>query len=251
MKLKVIIVDDESHARSYLSKLCKLYCSDKLEVVDTCDSVESAVASIKTYNPDIVFLDIQMPLENGFELLKYFEIIPFEIVFTTAYSDYAQEAIKCTALDYLLKPVSKIDLESVLSRYESKLNHNIGNDRYKLLKENIINSGDANLQRMIISTNEGFEVLQFDNILYFSVVNKKTLVYTKDENFPISKTLKELDESLPGSVFIKTGKSFIVNKNYIKRFNSDTNTLEMTNGVVASVSNSSFTKKKLMDALKK
>lgn len=251
MKLKVIIVDDESHARSYLSKLCKLYCSDKLEVVDTCDSVESAVASIKTYNPDIVFLDIQMPLENGFELLKYFEIVPFEIVFTTAYSDYALEAIKCAALDYLLKPISKIDLESVLSRYKSKLNHNIGNDRYKLLKENMINSGDANLQRMIISTNEGFEVLQFDNILYFSVVNKKTLVYTKDENFPISKTLKELDESLPGSVFIKTGKSFIVNKNYIKRFNSDTNTLEMTNSVVASVSNSSFTKKKLMDALKK
>lgn len=251
MKLKVIIVDDESHARSYLSKLCKLYCSDKLEVIDTCDSVESAVASIKTYNPDIVFLDIQMPLENGFELLKYFEIIPFEIVFTTAYSDYALEAIKCAALDYLLKPVSKIDLESVLSRYESKLHRNIGNDRYNLLKENIINSEDANLQRMIISTNEGFEVLQFDNILYFSVVNKKTLVYTKDENFPISKTLKELDESLPASVFMKTGKSFIVNKNYIKRFNSDTNTLQMTNGVVASVSNSSFTKKKLMDALKK
>ncbi|HSN47960.1 MAG TPA: LytTR family DNA-binding domain-containing protein, partial [Flavobacterium sp.] len=100
-------------------------------------------------------------------------------------------------------------------------------------------------------TNEGFEVLQFDNILYFSVVNKKTLVYTKDENFSVCKTLTELDESLPGSVFIKTGKSFIVNKNYVKRFNSDTNSLEMTNGVVASVSNSSFTKKKLMDALKK
>jgi len=251
MKLKVIIVDDESHARSFLSKLCKLYYSDKLDVVDTCDSVESAVASIKTYNPDIVFLDIQMPLENGFELLKYFEVIPFEIVFTTAYSNYALDAIKCSALDYLLKPVSKLDLESVLSRYESKLYQNIGIDRYKLLKENMLNSEDANLQRMIISTNEGFEVLQLSNILYFTVIDKKTLVYTKDESFPISKTLKELDESLPSSIFIKTGKSFIVNKNYVKRFNSDTNTFEMNNGVVASVSNSSFTKKKLMDALTK
>ncbi len=251
MKLKVIIVDDESHARSYLSKLCNLYFNDKLEVVDTCDSVESAVASIKTYNPDIVFLDIQMPLENGFELLKYFDTIPFEIVFTTAYSNYALDAIKCSALDYLMKPIGKTDLESVLSRYESKLLHNIGIDRYKLLKENMLNSEDSNLQRMIISTNEGFEVLQLDTVLYFTVVNKKTFLFTKEENFPISKTLKELDESLPSSIFIKTGKSFIVNKNYVKRFNSDTNSLEMTNGVVASVSNSSFTKKKLMDALKK
>jgi two-component system LytT family response regulator len=251
MKIKAIIVDDESPARSFLGKLCKLYCSDKLEVVDTCDSVESAVASIKTYNPDIVFLDIQMPLENGFELLKYFETIPFEIVFTTAHADYALKAVKCAALDYLLKPVSKIDLESVLSRYESKQNRNMGKDRYQLLKENMLHSGDANLQRMIISTNEGFEVLQLDDILYFSVVNRKTLVYTKNEIFPISKTLKELDESLPSSIFIKTGKSFIVNKNYVKRFNSGTDSLEMTNGVVAGVSNSSFTKKKLMDAFKK
>ncbi|MBA4319234.1 MAG: DNA-binding response regulator, partial [Flavobacterium sp.] len=177
--------------------------------------------------------------------------IPFEIVFTTAHADYALKAVKCAALDYLLKPVSKIDLESVLSRYESKQNRNIGKDRYQLLKENMLNSGDANLQRMIISTNEGFEVLQLDDILYFSVVNRKTLVYTKNEIFPISKTLKELDESLPSSIFIKTGKSFIVNKNYVKRFNSGTDSLEMTNGVVAGVSNSSFTKKKLMDALKK
>jgi two-component system LytT family response regulator len=251
MKLKVIIVDDESHARSFLSKLCKLYFNDKLEVVDTCDSVVSAVSSVKTYNPDIVFLDIQMPIENGFELLKYFEVIPFEIVFTTAYSNYAVDAIKCSALDYLLKPIGKTDLESVLSRYESKLLHNIGNDRYKLLKENMLNSEEANLQRMIFSTKEGFEVLQLDNILYFTTIDKKIIVFNKEDNFTISTTLKELDESLPSSIFIKTGKSFIVNKNYVKRFNSDTNSLEMSNGFVASVSNSSFTKKKLMDALKK
>lgn len=251
MKLKVIIVDDESHARSYLSKLCKLYCSDKLEVVDTCDSVESAVASIKTYNPDIVFLDIQMPLENGFELLKYFDTIPFEIVFTTAYSNYALDAIKCSALDYLMKPIGKTDLKSVLSRYESKLNHNIGSDRYKLLKENMLNAEQEIPRRMIFSTKEGFEVLQLDSILYFTTIDKKIMVFNNEDNFTISTTLKELDESLPSSIFIKTGKSFIVNKNYVKRFNSDTNSLEMTNGVVASVSNSAFTKKKLMDALKK
>jgi len=251
MKLKVIIVDDESHARSFLSKLCALYYDDKLEVVDTCDSVKSAVSSIKKYKPDLVFLDIQMPLQNGFELLKYFETIPFEIVFTTAHSDFALDAIKCSALDYLLKPVSKIDLESVLSRYGAKSMHNTGIDRYKLLKENLLYSGETNLRRMIFSTKGGFEVLQLDTILYFTAIDKKIMAFSRDDHFTISTTLKELDESLPSSIFIKTGKSFIVNKNYVKRYNSDNNSLEMTNGVVASVSNSSFTKKQLMDALKK
>ncbi len=251
MKLKVIIVDDESHSRSFLSKLCALYYPETIEVLDTCDSVESAVTSIKTYQPDLVFLDIQMPLENGFALLNYFDNPPFEIVFTTAYSNYALEAIKCSALDYLLKPVSKIDLGLVLSRYESKSLQRMGNDRYKLLAENIVHSESVNLQRMIFSTKEGFEVLQLESILYFTAMDKKIMVYNKEDSFAISTTLKELDETLPSSIFIKTGKSFIVNKNYIKRFNSDSNTLELTNGVVASVSNSSFTKKKLMDALKK
>jgi len=251
MKLKVLIVDDESHARSFLSKLCNLYFSDKLEVVDACNSVESAVASIKTYKPDIVFLDIQMPVQNGFELLNYFEVIPFEIVFTTAYSNYALDAIKCSALDYLMKPFGKADLESVIARYEAKLHHNMGTDRYSLLKEYMLDEKEVNPKRMIFSTKDGFEVLHFDDILYFTAIDKKIIVYNKDDNFTISTTLKELDESLPSSIFIKTGKSFIVNKNYIKRFNSETNSLEMTNGIFASVSNSSFTKKKLMDALKK
>lgn len=251
MKLKVIIVDDESHARSFLSKLCSLYFSDQLDVLDNCDSVESAVVSIKTYNPDLVFLDVHMPFENGFALLNYFTTIPFEIVFTTAHSDYAIDAIKCSALDYLLKPVSKIDLESVLARYKSKHFQNSTIDRYKLLEENMLHSKEVQLQRMVFSTKEGFEVLQLDQILYFTAIDKKIIVVNKEEQFAISTTLKELDESLPSSIFIKTGKSFIVNKNYVKRYNSDTNSLEMTNGIVASVSNSSFTKKKLMDALKK
>lgn len=251
MKLKVIIVDDESHARSFLSKLCTLYFNDRLEVLDSCDSVESAVVSIKTYNPDLVFLDVQMPFENGFALMNYFTTIPFEIVFTTAHSDYAIEAIKCSALDYLLKPVSKIDLESVLARYESKHFQNSSIDRYKLLEENMFHSKEVQLQRMVFSTKEGFEVLQLDQILYFTAVDKKIIVYNKDGHLAISSTLKELDEILPCSIFIKTGKSFIVNKNYVKRYNSDTNSLEMINGIVASVSNSSFTKKKLMDALTK
>lgn len=251
MKLKVIIVDDESHARSFLSKLCTLYFGDKLEVLDACNSVESAVESIKKNNPHIVFLDIEMPNKNGFELLNYFEVIPFEIVFTTAYSNYALEAIKCSALDYLMKPFGKIDLEAALARYESKITQKIGNERYKLLSENMLHTEDANPRRMIFSTREGFEVLQLDTILYFTAIDKRILAFTKDDNISISTTLKELDKTLPSSIFIKTGKSFIVNKNYIKRFNSDTNCLEMTNGVVASVSNSSFNKKKLMDVLKK
>ena len=81
MKIKVIIVDDEIHARGFLRKFCERYFSELIYVMDECNSVESAVRSIKKYQPDLVFLDIQMPEENGFELLKYFERINFEIIF--------------------------------------------------------------------------------------------------------------------------------------------------------------------------
>ena len=118
MKLKAIIVDDESHARSFLKKLCNHLYNNKIEIVDECESVKKAVTSIKKYNPDIVFLDIQMPEENGFELLKNFESITFEIIFTTAHKEYAIDAIRNSAIDYLVKPIDIEDFKLAITRVE-------------------------------------------------------------------------------------------------------------------------------------
>ena len=250
MKLKVIIVDDELHARSFLRKLCERYYIDRIEVVDECISVESAVVSIRKYKPDLVFLDIQMPNENGFHLLDYFDGIPFEIIFTTAYKDHALEAIKCSALDFLVKPIGVDDFKNAIHKYNSKTNTNIGIDRFKLLSENI-NNQFADKQRIIFSTKNGFKAIQANTIVYCKAEESYTNIYTIEDDLLSSKSFKEICELLVEPTFIKVHKSYLVNVNYIKSFNSVDYTLEMITDAKVLVSDKSFTKKKLIDAITK
>lgn len=250
MKIKVIIVDDEMHARSFLRKLCERYYMDRIEVVDECISVESAVVSIKKHKPDLVFLDIQMPNENGFQLLDYFDKIPFEIIFTTAHKDHALEAIKCSALDFLVKPIGVEDFKNAIHRYNSKTSTNIGIDRFKLLSDNI-NNQFTDKQRIIFSTKNGFKVIQANTIVYCKAEESYTNIYTTDDDLLSSKPFKEICELLVEPTFIKVHKSYLVNVNYIKSFNSVDYTLEMITDAKVFVSDKSFTKKKLIDAITK
>src|SRR6478752_7278213 len=157
--IKVIIVDDEMHARSFMRKVCERFYPDRIEVLDECNSVESAVRSIKKHQPDLVFLDVQMPDEDGFELLKYFDRINFEIIFTTAHKEYAIQAIKNSALDYLIKPINIEDFKVAISRFDSKQYSKINIDRFKLLTESI-NNQFADKQRIVLPVKSGFEVVQ-------------------------------------------------------------------------------------------
>ncbi len=112
-----IIIDDEKHARVTLQQLIKAFPGSRLAVMESAPSVADGVAAIKRYNPDIVFPDIEMPGQNGFALFDHFDEIPFQVVFCSAYDQYAIEAIKVAAFDYLLKPVSHDDLSSMMDRY--------------------------------------------------------------------------------------------------------------------------------------
>ncbi|UOP41814.1 LytR/AlgR family response regulator transcription factor, partial [Flavobacterium psychrophilum] len=202
MKIKVIIVDDEMHARSFLRKFCERYHSETIEVVEECNSVEAAVRAIKKYQPDLVFLDIQMPDENGFEFLKYFDKINFEIIFTTAYKEYAIEAIKKSALDYLVKPFSKEDFNIALSRFMSKKNVKIDFDRFKLLTENI-NNQFTDKQRIVFPTKSGFEVIQANSIVYCKSDGSYSNIFIIDKELFTSKSLKEIEDILVDSNFIR------------------------------------------------
>ncbi|AIG30289.1 response regulator transcription factor [Flavobacterium psychrophilum] len=248
MKIKVIIVDDEMHARSFLRKFCERYHSETIEVVEECNSVEAAVRAIKKYQPDLVFLDIQMPDENGFEFLKYFDKINFEIIFTTAYKEYAIEAIKKSALDYLVKPFSKEDFNIALSRFMSKKNVKIDFDRFKLLTENI-NNQFTDKQRIVFPTKSGFEVIQANSIVYCKSDGSYSNIFIIDKELFTSKSLKEIEDILVDSNFIRIHKSYIVNKNYIKGFKSDEFKLDLITGDSIPVSDTLFSKKKLMDAI--
>lgn len=248
MKIKVVIVDDESRARSVLRGFCDLYFSDFIEVVDDCNSVATAVCSIKANQPDLVFLDIQMPNEDGFELIKYFPQPNFEIIFTTAHKEYAIQAIKNSALDYLLKPLNPDDFKIAISRFETKKNIKISIDRFQLLTENI-NNQFSDKQRIVFPTKQGFEVIQASSIVFCKSDGSYTRVFTIDKEYLITKSLKEVSQTLQEPNFIRVHKSYLVNRNYIKGYKSDDNKLEMSNSAEVPVSELNFTKKKLIDAI--
>jgi two-component system, LytTR family, response regulator len=246
--IKVVIVDDEERARGLMRKLCERYFNERIEVVAECVSVENAVTAIRKYKPDVVFLDIQMPNENGFKLFNYFEKIEFEVVFTTAHRDYAIEAIRKSALDYLTKPIVVEDFINAIEKFETSTDKIIEIDRFKVFNE-IINNQPSDKQRIVFPVKNGFNVIQTSNIIYCKADKSYTEVHTTNGVIISSRPFKEICEFLLEPVFIKVHKSFLVNKNYIRSFISTEYCLEMMNNSRIDVSDKLFNKKKLMDVI--
>lgn len=225
-----IIIEDERNAREFLQKLILRNFSEKIVVLEAVDSVAKGVQAIKKYKTalDVVFLDIQMPEENGFELFKYFNNISFDVIFTTAFKDYAIDAIKFSALDYLLKPINYMDLNDAIKRLECK--RNIFNNTLKIntLMENI-NSDSLNYNKVAFPTAEGFELEKIGSILYcraqgnYSVIKKQN-----GKEILLSKTLKYMEDLLPKNIFFRTHKSYLINLNYIISYSKSENLVTLT-----------------------
>lgn len=163
--IKVVIIDDEIGAQSLLEKTLHKYFPNKFIIADKCPSVDSGVLAIKTYEPDLVFLDIQMPEKNGFELFRYFDAVNFEVIFTTAYNQFAIKAIRQSALDYLLKPINHLELAEAIKRFEAKNESSSAQKKLSLLLENL-NVNDQNVSKIAFPTLEGFELIHSNQILY-------------------------------------------------------------------------------------
>jgi two-component system LytT family response regulator len=229
--IKIIIVDDDPIARGILEKLITNYFSEKYIIAAICESVDSAVIAIEQFDPKLVFLDIQMPKKNGFELLKEVETLNFEVVFTTSHIDYALNAIKISALDYLIKPINLIDLNEAFKKFENK--HNQLDQQKKLLQifENL-DVGSTDFNRIALPTENGFEIIKSSAVLYCEANSNYCRVICLDGRIIIlSKTLKHIEQILPLKIFQRIHKSYLVNLNYVSRFNK-TNVLEieLTNG---------------------
>lgn len=246
MYIKVLIVDDEFPARSYLSSLLKLLYPDKIRVVEECDSVKNAVIAIQKHRPDLVFLDIQMPEENGLELLNYFSKIDFKVIFTTAYKDFALDAIKVNALDYLLKPLTVSDVRDAVERFEKTSTAANSIETIAVSESQNLKSSD---KKIIISTKKGFEVLNLNDILYCKAEESYTHFFTADGTILASKSFGDSCKTLLEPTFIRVHKSYVVNVNFIKSFNTSEFSLELLSGEIIPVSDKSFTKKRLMDAI--
>jgi len=243
-----IIIDDEKNAREALAKIIERYFNTKLKILQLADSVKEAVFAINKYQPDIVFLDIEMPEENGFKLFDYFDIYDFEVIFTTAYKQYAIDAIKFAALDYLLKPINYIDLRDVLVRLEKKQSKssNSNSDQIEAFLNNM-NSDSGNFNKIALPTLDGFQLEKINNIVYCQAEENYCKIFTnRNEAILVARTLKNIEELLPEELFFRIHKSHLVNMNYIKSYNKcDGYKILLENGVeldVATRRNEEFLK---------
>lgn len=208
-KLEVILVDDEDNAREYLANLLGKYCPD-VHILGMAASVSEAIELIKQHPPQLLFLDIEMPKENGFELLKKLETIPFSVVFVTAYEKYAIKAFKMSALDYLLKPIDLEDLQLVIEKAKVKSFH-IANLQYKQFIQNITNKENP-FSQVSIPVLNGFEFIHLDDIIYLKAESNYTQFFLKGgKHIMATKTLKEFEDVLNEVNFYRVHKSSMIN----------------------------------------
>lgn len=217
--VKAVIIDDEKKARIALVGLLERYCPNVI-ISGEAEGVQDGIRKIKSTEPDVIFLDIQMKDGSGFRLLESFDEVNFEIIFTTAFDQYAIKAIKYSALDYLLKPIIPDELIEAVQKVEEKKiikNANI-NQNINVLLDNIKNKNNES-KKIILSTAEKIHVIPVSDILRCESDNYYTnFFFTNGKKLLISKTLKENERMLAEHNFIRPHKSHLINVAYIKGY---------------------------------
>lgn len=214
--IKAIIVDDEKNSCEVLQLLLQENCK-QVEVIAVCYSATDALQKIQQLQPQLIFLDIEMPHMNGFQLLESLSKIDFEIIFTTSYDQYAIKAFKFSALDYLLKPVDREELVKAVEKISRKINSNIHQQLDILLQK--MNQPSSSVQKIALPTMQGLELVSVDSIINCSANNNYTEFFlTGKKKVLVSRTLKEIEELLEGYSFLRVHHSHIVNLNAIIRY---------------------------------
>ena len=229
--LKALVIDDEARARRILTTLLNEYCP-RIQIVSQADDVLSGLDGIQKYQPDLVFLDIAMPEYSGFQLLEMIGEINFEIIFTTAFEEYALRAFQVSAIDYLLKPI-QIDL--LIQAVEKIPQHRHINDRLSVLKSNLQQN---QISRIALPVQEGFHFIDIKDIIYLQADGAYTRIFLQNgQKLLISKNIKSLENLLNHPGFFRTHRSFLINLNCVKSyFKQDGGYIIMDNGNTVSLS---------------
>ncbi|HZX73796.1 MAG TPA: LytTR family DNA-binding domain-containing protein [Cyclobacteriaceae bacterium] len=214
--LKSIIVDDEAKSRESLRILIEDFC-DNVKVCALCQNVDEGIKAIQEFKPEVVFLDIQMQRETGFDLLTRIKDINFEVIFTTAYSEYAIKAFKFSAIDYLLKPIDIEELRLAISKLNKKLNDNVSVKLEHLVQNLRVTSSEN--YKLALPTFEGLYFVKVSDIVYCEASSNYTEIVTSDgKKHIVSRTLKEYDEILTDHNFYRIHNSYLINLNAIKKY---------------------------------
>ncbi len=236
--IKAILVDDEPLARSIVREYLSTY--SEIEIAEECNDGFEGIKAIQKIKPDLVFLDIQMPKINGFEMLELVEELP-KVIFTTAFDEYAMKAFEINAVDYLLKPFSKERFDKAVQKVldqpvavKEAMDTDAGNNVY--LQQS---------QRIVIRDQGKIIIIPLQDILYFEAADDYVKIHTKDKNYLKNKTLSYYEKALEGTSFVRVHRSYLVNTLSIIRidpYGKENYSALLSNGAVVSVSKGGYGK---------
>jgi two-component system LytT family response regulator len=244
--IKAVIVDDEPHCCEVLSMLLEKYCPE-VEVEAICYSAPEAVNLLSNTSARLVFLDIEMPHMNGFQLLEKLPAINFELIFTTSYDQYAIKAIRFSALDYLLKPIDREELQIAVRKAAQRLQSPMP-QQLEILLQKLLQPA-AQVTRIALPTMEGLQLIPIDSIISCTSSSNYTILSLKEnQKLVVSRTLKEIEEMLDEHTFLRVHHSYLVNLNEIRKYiKGEGGSLIMSDGTSVDVSRSK--KEQLMKRL--
>lgn len=215
--MKTIIVDDEQDSRDILESYLTRYCTE-VEVIAICANIDEAQKAIKKYQPQLVFLDIEMPFGNGFDLLERIGEPEFEVIFVTAFSQYAVQAFNLSAARYLLKPLDIEELENAVAEVSKRISAKTKSNHTQVLLDNLKVLNNQN-QKLVLPLLDGLEVVRMSDILYCEAEDNFTNFYfTNGRKSMICRSLKHYQDLLHEFGFCRVHRSFMINLDYVTRY---------------------------------
>lgn len=234
--LKAVLIDDEKHCLDTLSDDLRNYCPE-VEVVAQFEASAPALSWLRQHQTDVVFLDIVLPDMSGFQLLEQLAPLPFHVIFTTAYIDYAVQALRISAVDFLQKPVDRDELTAAVMRLKQKKESSISADHFRTLLENLERPGKP--KRIGLPTRLGIDFLPVSDILYFEADGNyaQAFIHGKEKPLFVTRPLKELELTLSGFPFCRIHHTYLAHLDHVERYlRGDGGQVVMSNGTKLPVS---------------
>lgn len=231
--MRTVLIDDEPYCNQVLSELIKAYCP-QLEIVGVCTSVTEGVTAMAKWQPDLVFLDVELGEQSGLQLLTQLQPVNFEVVFVTAHDQYALEAIRLSALDYLLKPVTSEALMAAVVKASQRTHQRKLLEHYQFFFDTLKRHETHNAPQRIALPNHQhiIEYVHFQQIVYIEADKQYCIFHLTDRRkIVVAKGLNEYESLLENYNFLRVHRSYIINSEHIKRYLKSDEQMELYNGV--------------------
>lgn len=245
--IKTILIDDEKNALEVLEIMLKKYCPE-VEIIEKCNCGKAGIEAIEKHQPDLIFLDIEMPHINGFDVLTATKNYKYKVIFTTAYNQFAIKAFKFSAIDYLLKPIDFEELKEAVNKISVTGNHSTFEENLQKLMEQF---QQPKQNRIALPVNNSLQFFDFDDIIRIESESNYSHIFLSDKRkITLAKTLKEVEEKFEGQNFFRVHQSHFINLNHIdKIFKGENAYLVMKDGTQISISR--HRKDEFLDLIKK